>query len=449
MDKLRYSLLIILTIVSIQAQTLPPLPIDSLKKIELKYSYTLIKPVPIDTLHLNLFGGNIFGGRFFLLHPINKKCLLNTNLEGAKDFDYSNYYYGNGKINFGWLTKNFWQEFELRAFWKKRELRYCQELSLAYNPIWFISNGTLTFNNELRGTKYIDTETNLLLAGWSDWNFNMPSPIGIIDGEANILAQAIRRDNYKYWTFSTVALTDLITISDNFYTQPGVNYNIEKNQIEPKVDIGIFIANTKILLNLSHHTIKPFYFDTLYNNIYPLLVFDSIDYPLCIWQAGFELSWQDLVISANYERYNSYIRYSSRDTWIIPQFIESRHTALNFGIEYSRRFLKNNFYIYYTPDEINLIPQYTISDSMLINLGRFGFGLVGFYSSQRIFDNQTLNSYIILSSEIGFNWRSVRPYVKVDNILDNRYEILPARFALGRKYFIGLEYNHKNKSRVK
>jgi hypothetical protein len=452
-------ILVIFVTICLQAQTLPPLPIDSLKKIELKYSDTLIKPFRIDTLHINLYGGNILGGNLFLLQTISKKCLLNTCLEGNKNFDYSDYLYGNGKINLGWLSKNFWHEFALQPFWKTRAQRYYGQLIFSYNPIWFIANGSITFNNQLRGTKYVDTQSNLLLAGRSDWNFNMPSLIGIINGDANILAQSIRKNNYKYWISSAIALTDLITIGDNFFVQPGVNYNIEKKQIEPTINTGIFVAGVKTFINISHNLIKPFYFDTIYSNVYSLLVFDDIDYPLCAWQAGFQLSWKDLQISTNYQRYRSYIghsprsctqgRGSPRDTWLIPQFIEGRYRSLNFGIGYSWRFIKNNIYLNYTLDEINLIPRYNFSDSMLINVGRFDFGTVVFISDKRMFDNQMLKSYITLSSEIGFNWKSIRPYIGVDNILDKRYEIFPTRFALGRKYFVGLEYYSKNKSRVK
>lgn len=433
-----YILFLVFTIS--HAQMLPPLPIDSLKKIELKYSDTIIKPIPIDTFFLNIFGGNIFGGKLNLQQGLNKKSWLEISLDGGKDFDYSDYLYGNGKINLGWLKKNFWHELELGALYQMRKTKHFEQLLLSYNPIWFISGGSLTFNNHLRGARYIDTRSNFLLAGKLDWNFNFPSSFGIINGDANIFAQIIKKNNYQHWITSAIELTDLITFSDNLYIQPGATYYINKKQIETKVNIGILIMDIKTVLNLSRNSIKPFYFDTLYKNVYPLLVFDSIDYPFCSWQADVQVIWKDLQASINYERYSSYINYSSQDSWILPQYIESHHTALNFGAEYSWQFIKNNIYLKYTPDKINLIPKYTISDSMLINLGRFDFNLVGFFSDKRIFDNQTLKSYLTLSSEIGFNWKSIRPYVGVDNILDNRYEILPSRFSLGRKYFLGIEY---------
>ena len=432
-------ILVVFTTICFRAQTLPPLPIDDLKKLEFKYSDTLMKPYRIDSLYFNLFGGNIFTGRLFYLQPIKKECLLNATIEGAKNCDYSNYLYGNGKISFGWLSKNFWHEFDIRAFWKKRDQRYYEQLTLSYNPIWFISNGTLTVNNQLRGTKYIDYESNVFLTAQSNWNFNLPSPLGVIDGKADILTQLIRKVNNKYLTTEAVELADLITIGDNFYIQPGIGYNIEKKQIEIEVNTGVLIAGVKTFINISHNSIQPFYFDTLYNNVFPLFVSDNIGYPLCAWQVGFQLSWKDLQISTKYEQYGSYIGYLPRNTWLIPQFIEGRYRSLNFGIGYSWRFIKNNIYLNYTPDEINLIPRYNFSDSMLINVGRFDFGAVVFISDKRIFDNQMLKSYITLSSEIGFNWKSIRPYIGVDNILDKRYEILPNRFDLGRKYYIGLE----------
>jgi len=442
-------ILVIFTTICFRAQTLPPLPIDSLKKIELQYSDTLIKPFRIDTLYLNLFGGNIFTGRLFFLQPIKKQCLLNATIEGTKNYDYSNYLYGNGKINFGWLSKSFWHEFDIQAFWKKRNQRYYEQLTLSYNPIWFISNGTLTVNNQLRGTKYIDYESNVFLAAQSNWNFNLPSPLGIIDGKTMILTQSPRQVNNKYWTTAAVTLADLITLGDNFYIQPGIGYNIEKKQIESKATVGILINEVKTFLNFTHNSTKPFYFDTLYNNVFPLLVSDNIGYPICAWQVGFKASWRDLQVSANYQRYRSYIGYSPRDSWIIPQLIEGLYTTFNFNVENTWHFLKNNFYLNYTPDVINLIPQYTISDSIIINWGRFDFVEDVFLSGNRAWYNQTLKDFLILSSAIGFNWKSFRFFVGIENVFDVRFEILPARFALGRKYFVGLEYYSKNKSRVK
>ncbi len=59
------------------AESLPPLPIDRLKKIELKYSDTIIKPIPIDTFYFNLFGGNILGAKL-LLQQVIPNCTLNN-----------------------------------------------------------------------------------------------------------------------------------------------------------------------------------------------------------------------------------------------------------------------------------------------------------------------------------------------------------------------------------
>jgi len=434
-----YFLFLILNITF--ADTILPLPIEDLRKIEMKYDDTLVQPFPLDTIYLKIYGGNIFWGDINLTRVIDKTIFLNLNGKCEKNRDFSNYLLADGKVNLGWSAREFWHEFAFATNWKKRGQRYYQRMEVYYNPIWFTSKGTFTLKNTVRGASYIDTEQNNFFSGCADLAFNSPSRLGIINSNANIFYQANNRAGDKFLTTTSAGLSDLITIGDNLFIKPGVHYNIEKEILTISSNLGFIISGVTTFIDLQQNVLKTFSFDSLYTDVFPFLVTEDLDYPICDWQCGTTIQWKDFRFSGIYQQFSSYLNWvrAQKDSWIIPELLDSTYSQISLNLAGKWRFLKNYFSVNYTPDTRNLVPRYIISDSILINAGKFEIISDIVVAGKRTWYNRTLPNDILLSSQIGYKWRFVKLFARIENILNNKYEILPNRFDTGSNYFIGLE----------
>jgi hypothetical protein len=425
-------------------ETIPPLPIEELKKVELHYNDTLLKSLPVDTLYLRLYGWNQIGGNILFSNTIKKRTLFNLDVKGEKNKDYSNYIFSKGDIDIGWITGNFWQELGASAFLKKRTQEYYQQIGVSYNPIWFISSATLMLDNTIRGAQYFNRTRENFVNGKSELSYNAPSPLGIINADINTLLQNYNNNGPTTLTSTSVGLSDLITIGDNLYLEPGAKYNIEKKRLSIKGDIGFFIKGITTNIDIENNNVNTLYFDTLYSNAFPITVNRDLDYPLCKWNIGLSIQRKNLDFSARYRQFSSLIYWFPMVDPIIPGYDNQNCKNISTTIKVTWSPIINTMTMTYAPDKRNLIPLYTIADSLQINLRSFTFGADCFVNGPRRWETlietyTTQPYYITYSSSIAYKWRYLRLFVNIDNILDNRYEILPFRFSLGRKYYIGLE----------
>lgn len=432
-------LLIVLLISSPLPETIPPLPINDLKKIELSYNDTLLKPFPIDTLFLRVYGWNTYGVNIILSHQMGRNTLFNVDAAAGKNQDYTSYLFSKGNVNVGWLTGNFWQELGLSAFWKKRTQEYYRQIGISYKPIWFISSATLTLDNTIRGAQYFTNLRNNFMTATSNLSYNTPSPLGIINTEVNALIQNYYNAGTKTLLSTTAGLSDLITIGDNLYIKPGAKYNIEKKRLSINGNIGFFLKGMATNVDVENNNVNTFYFDTLYSNAFPILVNRYLDYPICNWNIGLSIQKKNLIFSGRYRQFNSYIYWSQTDLLLAPNYLSQKYKDISGTMTANWSPIKNVLTFAYAPDKRNLIPFYAISESINFYINNFDFGVSSVLSGERKWYDQTLPYYITYSISLAYKWRYLKLLANIENILNNKYEIIPERYDLGRKYYIGLE----------
>ncbi len=439
------STLILMLSATPQPETIPPLPIEELKKVELRYNDTLLKPFPIDTLFLRFYGWNIYGTNVVFSHPIGKKTLFNFDADAGKNRDYSEYFYSKGNIDVGWLTGNFWQELGVSAFWKKRTQEYYRKIGLSYTPIWFISSATLMLDNTIRGAQYFNHTQENFINGKSELSCNAPSPLGIIDADINTFLQNYNNNGPTTLTSTSVGLGDLITIGDNLYFEPGATYNIEKKRLSIKGNIGFFIKGITTNIDVENNNVNTLYFDTIYSNVFPITVNRDLNYPICDWNIGLSIQRKNLYFSARYRQFSSYFNWTLGVS-LMPDYTNQNFQDICLTLKETWSPVRNIISFTYTPNERNLIPLYTIADSLQISIRNFSFGVCCFANGQRTIELQSFRDYLNLpyyitySSSIAYKWRYLKLFASVDNILNNKYEIIPYHFDdLGRKYYIGIE----------
>jgi len=423
----------------VTADTIPPLPIDELKKIELKYTDTLLKPFPVDTFYLQVYGGNILGGNLNLEHPIKKNTLVSLRATADKNYDYADYLLFGGAMDFGWLTKHFWHQIGLSGMRKNKESRYYENSEINYNPIWFISNGTLQLNNRLRGARYTNMHANIFWVVNSNISFNMPSLIGVINSDAELLFQATEKIKDENKFFSKVRLNDLFIIGDNLFLQPGINYATQKNRLGISLNSGILIAGVTTFFTLNYNSAQTFYFDTLYSNVDNYAVNNNLDYQVCDWDINWSILWKDIQILGNYRYFSSYLTWQQSDSSITPEVCDTIYNEISFNIKNKWRFLNNTFSINYTPKKLNLIPGLVITDSIRADIENFDLRNSIYVYGSRNWENQKIPKFILFTLQVGYNWKYLRVFAGAENIFDNKYEILPDKLSLGRKYLAGLE----------
>jgi len=439
-----FSTLIFILFATPQPETIPPLPIEQLKKIEMHYNDTLIKPFPVDTLFLRLYGWKNYGANIIFSHPIGKKSIFNIDAAAGKNQDYTSYYFAKGNIGIGWLTGNFWQEFGVSIYWKKRAQEYYQQIGLSYTPIWFISSATLMLDNTIRGAQYFNNIRDNFMTATSNLSYNTPSPLGIINTEANALIQNYYNAGTKTSISSTAGLSDFITIGDNFYIKPGASYNIEKRNLSIIGNIGFFIKGITTNIDVENNNVNTLYFDTLYSNAFPISVNRYLDYPICNWSFGLSINNKFLAGSVHYQQFRTFINwYPVTDTTIIPDYDTRIHRFISIKIQGTCSPIKNILSITYAPDKRMLIPLYTLAESLQFSIHNFILSISCCAYGKRVIEtieSQIIKpSYIFYSSGIAYQWRYLKLFANVENILDNKFEIVPNRFDLGRKYYIGLE----------
>ncbi|MEO0083960.1 MAG: hypothetical protein ABIK33_06235, partial [candidate division WOR-3 bacterium] len=260
------------------AETLPPLPIEKLKKIELFYPDTLIVPGKLDTFFLRLFGGDIFGSDIKYHRLIGKKTLVKLNTFMQKNRDYSAYFYGNSRVDLGWLKKNSWQEINWASIFKKRQDRKYYNFGFGYQPVWFINNSGLFFNTQLCFWEYEDIVNNRFVLSRFNGSFNKPTKVGIINIRTDNSLQTDFDNPQKAQYYSSAGIAHLMMLFNNFYVKPTFNYSFfyHNNNFGPKalnckLNLGYGITDFITAIDFGYNNLQPVVFDTLYANVFPYL----------------------------------------------------------------------------------------------------------------------------------------------------------------------------------
>jgi hypothetical protein len=419
------------------SESLPPLPIKDLIKIDLKYNDTIIKPVPLDTLHIKIYAGNVMGGDISLNQVVRKNGLFNLHLGGEKNFDFNYYLAGRGNIFFGFLYGDFWQELNFAAAKKKRDARYFDYLQLSYNPVLFTGIGTITLQNDLKKTRYIDRRQENFSSLYSGINHNIASSIGTINTKIDVLSQTI--NSQTPLTSITAELKDLITIADKLYFCPFLNYDINQKRLSVNNDLGFLISDVITNISVQYNAIEKIRMDSLYADVFPYLVSGDLKYPVSRIKIGTSIQWRNFKISGKYQEYGSFINWTRQDSWLKPEIINNKYNQINVNLTGKYRFLENHFDFNYIPSPWHLMPQHQVSDSVLLKIKRWEFIGSITYSGRRNWYNQTLPSYYFITTQLCYHWRLFKIYTRIDNLLNNKYEVLPNLFDRGIKYSIGFE----------
>ncbi len=420
------------------AESLPPLPIKDLIKIDLKYDDTLIKPVPLDTLRIKIYAGNEMGGDISINRVVKKNWLFNFFLTGKKKFDFSDYLAGQSNFLFGFLYGDFWQEINLSVSKKIRKERYYDYLQFSYNPVIFTKNSTIALNNTLKKTRYIDSTLNNFSSIFSGVNYNVASSVGTINAKVDVFSQTI--NSSPPLTNISGEIKDLITVSDNFYISPCLNYDINQKRLSINNNLGFLISDVITNIDVQYNTIEKFSLDSLYADVYPYLVSHDLKYPVSRIKISASIQWHNFKVSGIYQEYGSFVNWTKQDTWLRPEIVINKHNQINVNLGGKYRFIENHLGINYIPSPWNLMSQYQISDSLLLKIKQWEFigGIT--CAGKRNWYNQTLPSYYLITTQLGYHWRHFTIFTRVDNLLNNKYEILPNLFDKGIKYSAGFEF---------
>lgn len=423
---------------SIEASTIPPLPIDALKKIEIGYNDTLIEITLPDTFNLKLYGGNIFGGTLRYTNPIKTRSILSLNADVNKNFDFSDYLFANCLIRYGWLWKNFWQDVSLSL---TRNIRlpfdytqYYENISIGYNPTWFIGSGNLSLDNQIRLSRYYDTISNIFFVSNSNVNINMPTGLGTFNYCTDLLSQSLNKVMFNNNISAKIELTNLIAIGDYFFTKPGVHYNLNKGKVGGSITAGIKLRDVKTFVDVKYQSIQHFYYDTLYIKVCPYLVNTEVSrYPICDYDIGFSLFYKKIGFESRYRRFNSYLSLQSHDRYLQTKIIDTLYQEISFQLNAQYRNLDNHLSVRYPIGKNFITPSLHVSDSIRYHLGKFKIAL-----RFDFIGNRTLPDYSLFSINLIYQYKLFEFAGYIENIFDNKFEVIPNQLNKARKYFLGL-----------
>ncbi|MCX8015074.1 MAG: hypothetical protein N2748_03565 [candidate division WOR-3 bacterium] len=438
------------------AETLPPLPIERLKRIELFYLDTIIKSAKFDSLHLNLFVGNIYGGNVNYQHLVGKRILVQLNTSVQKNHDYKSFFCENSDVDIRWLTKRFWHEISLSSLFKKRQNQKFNKVAFGYQPVWFFNNSGLFFNTNLSFVEYDDVAKNRFLLSKFDVSFNKPTGIGIINIATDNLFQTGLNDLTRPNYCTAVNLANLIT-KTNFYLKPALNYifcyddnKIGQKALNFKTNLGFTLAGLITTIDFDYNNLIPISFDTLYARLFPYIINKDLITQAQIRQ--FLLSWtvklRTISFGGGYQKFKSGLDWHRQEFmpdiaefWIVPEIVDDGYTQISFNFTNNWDFLENGFVVNYISNPKNLMPNYTISDSLIIKIK--GWQLLGGINviGERYWVSENLPAQMILIARLSYQRRLVKFFVRCDNLLNNQYEILPNKFDKGIKYYLGFELN--------
>jgi hypothetical protein len=437
--------LLILLLFSLQpiliADTIPPLPIDALKKIELKHNDTLSKTTLPDSLAVQLYAGNIYRGVIKYRHPTKQHAILYINADLNKNFDFSDYLFINTTVKWGWLSKNFWQDVSLELVRNIRlhadNKQYYENIGIRYNPIWFAGNRNINLDNQIRLTRYYDTMPNIFLLARSDLNIDLPTVLGRFNYRTNFIFQSFNRDVNRivqYISSVNFSLTDLILITDYLFFKLGIHYNLGKGQLGASIMSGLQFNDMQAFLDIKHNSVHYFYWDTLYTNVLPCFVNrESFIYPICDYDVRLTFLLDNIAFTAGYRKFKSYLTWHETDTWLQAKISDTLFQELTLQISNQYRSLRNVFFLCYPVQQFFLTPNFLIADSLIYSFNRYTLGISFNLASKR-----TLPAYALFSANLVYQYKFLILSGHIENILDNKYEIIPGRFSQGRKYYLGL-----------
>ncbi|MBS4015411.1 MAG: hypothetical protein KGZ86_03140 [Candidatus Latescibacteria bacterium] len=441
------SLFLVLSAITsiLTADTIPPLPIDALKKIELGYHDTLAKPILTDTFSLKLNAGNIFGGALKYANLTQTGSILSLHAAVSKNYDFSDYLYVNTSIKYGWLSKNFWQDFTLALIRNSRlnfaNRQYFENIRIGYNPLWFVGNGNL--DNQIRLSRYYDTTSNIFFTNSTDLTINIPTGLGNLNYHTDLIFQTftpeINFNQYSqyYQTSANFEMTNLVAVNDYLFLAAGVHYNLGKNRFGASFMSGLRYNDIETFLDIKYNTVHHFYWDTIYTNLFPYLVNSvSFDYPVCHYAVGLTFVLDKMTFSARYCQYDSYLTWQEIDQYLQAGIRDTLYQEFRVRVNNQYGNLENVFNLRYPIQNFFLTPALLITDSLIYNFNRFTMGVSFAFVSKR-----TLPDYALFSANLAYQYKFFVLSGHIENILNNKFEVIPDRLHKGRKYFIRVAIN--------
>jgi hypothetical protein len=84
------------------------------------------------------------------------------------------------------------------------------------------------------------------------------------------------------------------------------------------------------------------------------------------------------------------------------------------------------------------MPDYVLTDSIHVLLNKFYITGIIDFNGHRDIGEITLPRTILVNCQVGYTWKLLNIFGSAENIFDNRYQILPHKTSLGRKFSLGL-----------
>ncbi len=426
------------------ADTIPPLPLEELKKLNIQFQDTLL-PFPLsDTFSLQVTGGNILASSLLFSKAIFSKSHLKIFALVDKNYDYTNYLKFNSRINYGWLTINSWQNLSVGL---TDNLRYdlspldaksaYQNINVMYHPIWFIKNIYFDTKQNIRLSRYLNPEDKNYLGNDLILKINHPTWLGNLTYQTDLLYQTTKKINFDNNLSCKVNLSHLFLITPRFFIQPSLSYYLPEKQIGERVNLGILFSNIKTLFDLQHNTVIPYYFDTLYANLLPYRFETS---PLKYLQSDYTLTvsiiWHHNRIKGSFAQYNSYLTLQPIHDSLLYQTILSQLRTIEFSMRNQLYGITNNLIINYPFGNFFITPNFNLTDSLSYQFKKMLIGLSYQYVAKR-----TLPSYSIFSFNFGYHYKNINLTTVIENIFNNHYYLTQTNTHKGRKYYLTISFN--------
>lgn len=426
------------------ADTLPPLPLEELKKLNIKFQDTLLPFSLSDTFTLQVSVGNILASSLLFSKAIFSKSHLKIFALADKNYDYTNYLKLNGSIDYGWLTKNSWQNLSvgltdnLRYYLSRLDTKSAyQNISVMYHPIWFIKNIYFDIKQTIRLSRYLNVEDKNYLGNNLILKINHPTWLGNLTYQTDLLYQTTKKLNFDNNLSCNLNLSHLFLLTPRFFIQPALSYYLPEKQIGEKVNFGILLNNIKTLFNIQHNTVIPYYFDTLYTNVFPYrFETSSLKYLQADYTITVSIIWHHNSIKGSLAQYNCYLTLQSSNDSLLYQTIPSKLRTVEFAMDNKFYGIKNNLIINYPFGNFFITPNFNLTDSLSYQLKKMLISLSYHYVAKR-----TLPSYSVFSFNFDYHYKNINLKTAIENIFNNHYYLTPTNTHKGRKYYLAVSFN--------
>lgn len=445
-----------------QEDSLPPLP--NPYDLELKLTLPEEKLKLTDTAEFILLGGIThsssdlnFGKPFNskLVIPIrwrNKFLLLYGNY--LIDTDYELYRLFATQISFYFPIRTAFFKNSLSLERKDRLLAYFERMIISHwsvHPFFF---GELNPKFDFHFSRFSRYRSYLLYKLWGQNDYIIPTIIGNLGFTSAFLIQS------KTYPIGLVGLFDHIILKELTFLKPKISYwfgakssNFLRTTDSPNITFGVeFGTQIKKILTLFQFACNErqlFDFDSIYTDVGPLLVKQSLCYPISqlmikisILTANHELSlcarfdkdqvhWVQsdsggrlLYYPANSGQKSAYFNWQLKNS--ISGFLSANFSGQN------RLILELN------PGGLSLVPVLTFSDCLTLIFKKFGFMLSGQLIGTRECGGCKLNPVFRLDTDLFYSHSFFQVKGGCRNVLKTDWEVYPNYKDKSRKIFVEL-----------